>query len=75
MLNNYPFGLSENSYGAPWNDEEFEFTLEVTIGGSLEGPLSQEEYDAQVATIAEEAKKQINTIDNVIHIRQVWRDL
>ena len=47
MSSNLPPGVSENTYGAPWNDEDFEFTLEVTIGGSIQGPLSQEEYDEQ----------------------------
>lgn len=44
MSSNYPPGVSSGTYGAPWNDEEFEFEMEVTIkvrgGISKAGPAS-----------------------------------
>lgn len=72
MSSNLPPGVSENTFGAPYNDEEFEFTLEVTIGGSLQGPLSEEEYDEQVEAIKAETKRQIySEIDNILNISEI----
>lgn len=31
-LSNLPPGVSDSTYGAPWNDEEIETTLLVDIG-------------------------------------------
>lgn len=69
MSSNLPPGVSENTFSAPWNDEEFEFTLEVTIGGSIQGPLSKEEYDTQVEEIKATAINDIEfLIGNVINV-------
>ena len=74
MSSNLPPGVSENIFGAPYNDEEFEFSILVTFAGCVQGPLSQEEYDNEVADIKKECMEQLLKLDFVEHIREDFHE-
>lgn len=72
MTSNYPPGVSDSTFGSPWNEQEFEFTLEVTFGGTIQGPTSLDDFNEQVAQIMKDTMKNINDkIDNVENIEEI----
>jgi hypothetical protein len=46
-MSNYPAGVSDSTYGAPWNEEEQDFEFTIKVKGTLytDGPLPQSELD------------------------------
>lgn len=48
MASNYPPGVSEGTYGAPWNDEQFcvDLTIKMTVPFTLNGPLGESRGEA-----------------------------
>lgn len=72
MSSNLPPDLTENSYGAPWNDidGEFDIFIKVRVGVSVKGPLSKEQemdnlLDA-ARSLAEFIKDHVESCDDSI---------
>ena len=64
MASNYPPGVSDSTFGAPWNDIEIEkevvITLKTTLQVSFQGPaqISDEQIlEAMKEVIKEDLKK------------------
>lgn len=72
-MNNYPPGVSDFSFGAPWNDIEIEREVEVTIkcviSTSVSGPqkLSIEEEDEIIESITKSRFKELEIIDGIYY--------
>lgn len=72
-MNNYPPGVSENSYGAPWNDIEIEREVEVTIkcviSTSIPGPqvLTTEEENEIIESITKSRFEELEIIDGIYY--------
>ena len=70
-MSNYPPGVSDFSFGAPWNELEIEREVEVTIkcvvSTSVSGPqkLSIEEEDEIIESITKSKFKELEIIDGV----------
>ena len=71
MSSNYPPGVSDNTFGAPWNDEEFNFAFKIYCSGSVNGPLSSEDYKEKVCEIKSEIEKQLNEIDFLDYYEEI----
>ncbi len=61
MSSNYPPGVSDDSYGAPFNEEEREFEFYVKVSGYLyaDGPLSRDLMDDAFVDALVETKREI----------------
>lgn len=71
MSSNYPPGVSENTFGAPWNSREFEFEFKIVCSGELDGPLSEEDYEEIVKEIKNIVRKQLNQIEFLGYIEEI----
>lgn len=70
MSSNYPPGVSGNTFGAPWNDEEYDCTLIVHCSTSFKGPLSSSDYQDEVNDFVNEIIKNIELIDGVDYVEK-----
>ena len=72
-MSNYPPGVSENTYGAPWNDIEIEKQVEVTIkcviSTSISGPQYLTEYEKNeiIESITKSRFKELEIIDGIYY--------
>lgn len=66
MNSNYPPGVTDSTYGAPFNDEVYEFSIECS--GVVQGPLNKEDYDKIVSDIKKEVADAIRNIINDFEI-------
>ena len=72
-MSNYPPGVSDFSFGAPWNELEIEREVEVTIkcvvSTSVSGPqkLSIEEEDEIIESITKSRFKELEIIDGIYY--------
>lgn len=64
-MSNYPPGVSENTFGAPWNTEDYECVFKVYVSTSFDGPLSREDYRDEVQRFVKEIESQLLKIDYV----------
>ena len=70
-MSNYPPGVSDFSFGAPWNELEIEREVEVTIkcvvSTSVSGPqkLTEEEENEIIESITKSRFKELEIIDGV----------
>lgn len=70
-MSNYPPGVSDFSFDAPWNELEIEREVEVTIkcviSTSVSGPqkLSNEEEDEIIESITRNRFEELETIDGI----------
>lgn len=70
-MSNYPLGVSDSSFGAPWNDIEIEKEVEVTlkcvISTSIPGPrrITEEEKEEIIESICRDRLKEIDIIDGI----------
>lgn len=65
-MSNYPPGCSDSTYGAPWNDEEFEREVEVVLKSyitvSFKGPASIDEEEI-VKAVKEQVREDLSKIN------------
>lgn len=72
-MSNYPPGVSDFSFGAPWNEIEIEKEVEITIkcvvSTSVSGPqkLSIEEKDEIIESITKSRFKELEIIDGIYY--------
>lgn len=71
MSSNYPTGVSDNTYGAPFNDEEFEFELKVQCSGSMNGPVDNVTYINNIRETVQETIEAIKRIDFVDNVEEI----
>ena len=70
-MSNYPPGVSDSSFGAPWNDIEIEREVEVTIkcviSTSVSGPqeLTIEEENEIIESITKDRFKELEIIEGI----------
>ena len=70
-MSNYPLGVNDSSFGAPWNDIEIEKEVEVTIkcviSTSISGPqeLSIEEENEIIKSITKSRFEELEIIDGI----------
>ena len=70
-MSNYPPGVSDSSFGAPWNELEIEREVEVTIkcviSTSISGSqkLSIEEEDEIIKSITKSRFEELEIIDGI----------
>ena len=70
-MSNYPPGVSDSSFGAPWNELEIEREVEVTIkcviSTSVSGPqkLSNEEENEIIESITKSRFEELEIIDGI----------
>ena len=70
-MSNYPPGVSDSSFGAPWNELEIEREVEVTIkcviSTSISGPqkLSIEEENEIIKSITKSRFEELEIIDGI----------
>lgn len=60
-MNNLPPGVSNSTYGAPWNDVEIELEVTISLGTSIPGPLLGEELDMTISEYKSEVIKEIES--------------
>ena len=79
-MNNYPPGVSGSTYGAPWNEEEeereVEITLKANIIASFPGPAQINEYEVMEAIkeIVEEDLKKTSEDYEIVDITTVSKN-
>ena len=72
-MNNYPPGVSENTYSAPWNDidieKEVEVTIKCVISTSIPGPqvLTMEEENEIIEFITKSRFEELEIIDGIYY--------
>ena len=70
-MSNYPPGVSDSSFGAPWNELEIEREVKVTIkcviSTSISGPqkLSIEEEDEIIKSITKSRFEELEIIEGI----------
>ena len=70
-MSNYPPGVTDNTFDAPWNEIEIEKEVEVTIkcviSTSVSGPqkLSNEEENEIIESITKSRFKELEIIDGI----------
>ena len=64
MDNNLPPGVSNNTFGAPWNNIEREIKIEMSFSFnttvSFEGPSTEDMIQDRIDSFVESAKKDIS---------------
>lgn len=67
-MNNYPDGVSNSTYGAPWNDIEEEVSEEVVLsiegGIYMPGPLSKHDIESCIQAEKDELYREIEDVLN-----------
>lgn len=73
MSSNYPPGVSENTYGAPWNDISFGIAVEVKLEFSftVPGPRSKADLDEVKQEYIKEVMAKIKDLDCEYKIRDI----
>ena len=70
-MSNYPPGVSDSSFGAPWNELEIEKEVEITIkcvvSTSISGnqKLNNEEEDEIIKSITKSRFEELEIIDGI----------
>ena len=70
-MNNYPPGVTNSTFGAPWNEIEIEREVEVTIkcviSTSVSGPqkLSNEEENEIIKSMTKSRFEELEIIDGI----------
>lgn len=64
-MDNYPPNVSDNTFGAPFNDIEYDCIFVVHCSTSFNGPLSHDDLKDQIDDFTSEIKKRIMKIDGV----------
>ena len=62
MVSNYPPGVSDNTFSAPWNDIEKEIEFCITVNGlvSIQGPVHNKYLELELLHDAkEDVRKEI----------------
>ena len=68
MASNYPPGVSDGTYGAPFNDEQFcvDLTIKITVPFTLNGPLGDSRGEAMkmgMEDVVEQIKEILEAAD------------
>ena len=72
-MNNYPPGVTDNTFDAPWNEIEIEKEVEITIkcvvSTSISGPqkLTEEEENEIIESITKSRFKELEIIDGIYY--------
>lgn len=67
-MNNYPPGVSDNTFGAPYNDIDYDFTLIVRCSTSFRGPLNTYEEQDAINDFTNELINSISKIEGVDNV-------
>ena len=61
MLDNLPSGITNNTFGAPWNEVEKEIEFCINVRGlvSISGPIPKHEELEQTHDAKEDVRKEI----------------
>lgn len=73
MSSNLPPGVDNNTYGAPWNDEQFcvEVTMKMVIPFSLYGPVKGEALEEAGEEGADDAIDQVKGLLTTLEIEDI----
>lgn len=77
-MSNLPPGVSDSTFGAPWNDEEFGgvITLKVYVAGYVQGPnASKESLEAALTELDLEIHRKLSTLSIVSEIDTISKEL